>query len=478
MTASSESSKKTLKRSIRVIALAVFVGIGIYGFFLVNRGEPPQPQPNIPQPAAAPDVGEVPDIPFVNIAKEWGVEFVHRNGATGEKLLPESMGGGAAFFDFDKDGDPDLLLVSGQSWPWDDDTNDPRSSSLSLFRNDNDRFVDVTEEAGLAIHYYGQGVAVGDYDSDGDDDVFLTAVGNNLMFRNDGGRFVDVTEKTGLMGNESDWTSSAGFFDYDRDGDLDLFVCNYIQWSREIDKSAGYTLSGIGRAYAPPFNFAGTQCYLYRNDGARFTDVSAQAGVQVLNDSTDDPVGKALAVTFLDFDRDGWDDVFVANDMVKNFLFRNKGDGTFEELGEWYRFAYDSNGGATSAMGIDSAYFRNNNDLAIAIGNFSNEMTSLYVSQDGDGVFTDEAITAGIGGPTRTALSFGLLFDDMDLDSRVDFLQTNGHLEEDINLVQQSQQYRQECNSFGTLAWRVGMISSSLLQDKSATWLRPLWGGD
>ncbi len=201
------------------------------------------------------------------------------------------------------------------------------------------------------------------------------------MFRNDAGRFIDVTAETGVAGSADDWTTSAGFFDYDRDGDLDLFVCNYLRWTREIDKAATKRVPGEGLTYAHPANFDGVQNFLYRNDGGRFTDVAAEAGIHVTDPETGKPVGKALAVTFVDFDQDGWLDIFVANDTVRHFLFRNRGDGTFEEVGESRGFALNAAGLTTSGMGIDAAWIHNDDELAVAMSNFANEMTSLYVLQ-------------------------------------------------------------------------------------------------
>jgi tetratricopeptide (TPR) repeat protein len=416
------------------------------------------------QPAAA--AGELPKIPFRDIFGDAGIDFVHRGGATGEKMLPESGGSGCAFFDYDNDGDPDLLLISGRAWPWNEPQPREPSNALAFYRNDGGRFTNATNDAGLAADVYGQGVAIGDYDADGDDDLLLTAVGGNRMFRNDTGRFVDVTDDAGVAGSADDWTTSAGFFDYDRDGDLDLFACNYLRWTREIDKAATTRVPGQGLTYAHPSNFDGVQNYLYRNDGGRFADVAAEAGIHVTDPDTGKPLGKALAVTFVDFDHDGWMDIFVANDTVRHFLFRNKQDGTFEEVGESRGFALNAAGLTTSGMGIDAAWFRNNDDLAIALSNFANEMTSFYVleGQRRDLFFTDETIPLGIGGPTRSVLTFGLLFDDFDLDGRIDLVEANGHLEETITVAQPSQSYKQSAKLF----WNAGADAQPAFADLPA----------
>ncbi len=418
-----------------------------------------------PEQAAAAD--ELPKIPFRDIASDAGIDFVHRGGATGEKMLPESGGSGCAFFDYDDDGDADLLLVSGRAWPWNEPQTRKPSNALAFYRNDDGKFTNVTDDVGLAADVYGQGLAIGDYDADGDDDVFLTAVGGNRMFRNDDGRFVDVTEDAGVAGSADDWTTSTGFFDYDRDGDLDLFVCNYLRWTREIDKAATTRVPGQGLTYAHPANFDGVQNYLYRNESGRFADVAAEAGIHIIDPESGKPLGKALAVTFVDFDHDGWMDIFVANDTVRHFLFRNKHDGTFEEVGESRGFALNAAGLTTSGMGIDAAWFRNNDDLAIALSNFADEMTSFYVleSRRRDLFFTDETISLGIGGPTRNMLTFGLLFDDFDLDGRVDLVEANGHLEETIAVAQPSQSYKQPAKLF----WNAGASAQPEFADLPAT---------
>jgi len=388
-----------------------------------------------------------PDVVFTDIAESAGITFVHRDGSSGEKLLPETMIGGAAFMDYDNDGDQDILLVSGTEWPHADPPAN-RPSSIALYENDGaGNYRDVTEHAGLATQVYGMGVACADIDGDGDTDLFIAAVGGNLLYENIDGTFTDITDRAGVAGGLSAWSSSAGFFDMDADGDLDLFVCNYIEWSREIDIELNYTLNGTDRAYGPPTNYRGTHCSLFRNDGnGVFTDVSARAGIHVNNPATGVPVGKALALAIYDFDGDGDEDIAVANDTVQNFLFRNNGDGTFEETGSAQGIAYDSNGKSTGAMGIDVARYRNNESIAVGIGNFANEMTSFYVLQNG--IFTDEAIGEGIGSPTRARLSFGLFFFDYDLDGRLDLLQANGHLEEEITQIQPSQHYKQPAQLF------------------------------
>ncbi|MCA9164305.1 MAG: CRTAC1 family protein, partial [Planctomycetales bacterium] len=354
------------------------------------------------------------------------------------------MGGGCAFFDYDSDGDQDLLFVNSQPLPEAQQNAGP-SSTMGLYRNDGrGHFDDVTAGSGLDVALSGMGAAVGDYDNDGRVDVFLSAVGGNKLFHNEGnGRFVETTD-AGVTGDSNEWSTGCGWFDYDKDGDLDLFVCNYVKWTREHDLKQGFRLPSGQPAYGRPQNFDGAFPYLYRNEGnGKFTDVSQQAGIEVRDPSTGAAISKSLGVTFDDFDGDGWLDVVVANDTVQNQLFRNRGNGTFEEVGAMAGIAFDATGSVRGAMGIDSAYFRNNDALGVAIGNFSNEMMALYVADSGNMQFADQAMETGLGPNTLRELTFGTCFVDYDLDGSLDLFAANGHLEPEINTVQPSQQYAQ-----------------------------------
>jgi len=432
------------------------IAVAVLGVLALLREDQPEVVPEEVEQVAARTVEKVatpPVVRFTDVTAAAGIDFVHENGARGDKLLPETMGGGCAFFDLHSDGDADLLFVNSTLWP-EDASDGERLATMALYANDGSgRFDDVTEGSGLDVAFYGMGAAVGDVDADGDEDLFLSAVGPNHFYRALGGRFEDATEAAGLAGGAEEWSASAAFFDLENDGDLDLFVCNYVRWSRAIDEQLDYRLTGVGRAYGPPTNFRGTHSYLYRNAGdGTFADVSAEAGIQIANPSTGEPAAKALGVAPVDIDHDGWIDLLVANDTVQNFLFHNLGDGTFEERGAPYGVGFDRNGNSTGAMGIDSAHYRNDEALGFAIGNFANEMSSLYVSQRRATQFADESIVEGIGAPTRGYLSFGLFFFDYDLDGRLDLLQVNGHLEDEINQVQPSQHYRQPPNLF----WNAG----------------------
>ncbi|MCA9319932.1 MAG: CRTAC1 family protein [Planctomycetes bacterium] len=446
--------KAERQQSVVLALIGLFlVAIGIV-LWLVYREESKDATEHRPE-ATAPrstdgGTGVAPKVVFREAAADLGLVFRHENGATGQRLLPETMGSGAAFFDFDDDGDQDLFLVN--SAPWDEAARKD-GPTQAFFVNERGRFRDATTEVGLDLCFYGMGAAVGDYDGDGRVDLYVTAVGENRLFRNvDGKRFEDVTDKVGVGGGDH-WSTGAAFLDFDRDGDLDLFVLNYVKWSPEIDLRQTFSLGSLDRAYGPPTGFEGELPRFFVNDGqGGFDERSKEVGVQVLNPATGYPMAKSLALRVLDLDEDGYLDVVVANDTVQNFLFRNRQDGTFEEIGAVIGIAF-SDGKARGAMGIDSSHFMNDARLAVSIGNFANEMTAFYVNEEpGFPTFVDDATTVGIGAPTRESLTFGLCFFDFDLDGFEDLIATNGHVEPEIERVQASQRHAQALDLFWNAA--------------------------
>jgi hypothetical protein len=441
-----------------------------------KKGEVKSPEdPDLVGPAERRVLADVniPKIRFTDITAKAGITFAHLNGAFGKKLLPETMGAGCAFFDFDKDGKQDLLLINSCHWPGYEDKKNP-APTMELYRNKgNGKFQNVTKGSGLDVTFYGMGVTIGDYDNDGWPDVFITGVGGNRLFHNEPGdqgarKFVDVTKQSGDLAQNGAWPpgvrsdflsseailsfpSSAAFLDYDNDGLLDLFVCNYVEWSPQADWSQKFTLLGGDRAYGPPRAFKGTNCGLYRNlGGGRFADVTVKAGIPV-SSNLGEPAGKSLGVVVADVDEDGWPDIVVANDTVRNFFFHNRGDGSFEEKGGVTGIAY-AEGTARGAMGIDWGEYRAGR-FALVIGNFANEPnTLLRLDNKRPLLFSDVALVEGLAGPSRIVLKFGLFFFDFDLDGLLDLLTCNGHLEPKIHLVQASQSYQQPAQLF----WNTG----------------------
>ncbi|HEV3117898.1 MAG TPA: CRTAC1 family protein [Gemmataceae bacterium] len=429
-----------------------------------------------PNPAQAPKLSDsihIPPVRFTDITEKAGIRFQHCNGAFGNKLLPETMGSGVAFIDYDNDGLQDLLLVNSCPWPGHEDS---QRHTLALYHNKgNGVFEDVTREMGLAVPLYGMGVTVGDYDNDGWPDIFISGVGGNRLFHNDRGRrFEDVTDRAGVGGSNRlpalsaaeflqfktpiSFPSSAAFLDYDGDGLLDLFVAHYVSWSPGFDLSQPFQLSGQGRAYGPPLAFEGSQCVLYKNLGnGQFKDVSKEAGIQVFDregigaEARTRSVGKSLGVYVYDVDNDGYPDIFVANDTVRNFLFHNKRDGTFEEIGLLAGVAY-AEGKSRGAMGVDGVEYRPGK-FGLVFANFADEpITFLRLDNPQRLLFSDVAMAEGVAGPSRLPLKFGMFFFDYDLDGRPDLLTCNGHLEPDINKVQAAQTYEQPVQLF----WNTG----------------------
>lgn len=359
-----------------------------------------------------------PGFRLTDVTARAGIGFRHNNGAFGAKYLPETMGAGCAFLDYNRDGWMDILLVNGMDWPG----HRKRRSTLQLYRNNGDgTFSDVTRQAGLDVELYGMGVAVGDYDNDGFPDVCVTCYGQNRLFRNRGdGRFTDVTEKSGL-GGRSALSTSALWFDSDGNGLLDLFVCNYVRWSPEIDVRC--SVDGTSKTYCTPEAYRGETCWLFRNRGdGVFEDVTAKAGLF-------DTTSKSLGAALLDFDGDGRIDLFVANDTQPNKLYRNRGDGRFEERALAAGVAFSEDGKARAGMGVDAADFDRSGRESIAVTNFNREMMGLF-RQQSDRTFADIAPGAELGRITHGSLGFGCLFLDADLDGWLDLLVVNGHIDD------------------------------------------------
>jgi hypothetical protein len=356
---------------------------------------------------------------FVEITTRAGLRFTHHSGAFGKKYLPETLGAGGAFLDIDGDGWQDVLLVNGADWPGRRGTTAP---TAGLFRNNGGGgFADVTAGSGLDVPIYGMGAAAADYDNDGRQDVLITAVGQNRLFRNtEGGRFVDVTDRAGL-GGRSGFSTSALWVDYDRDGLLDLLVGNYVRWTPEADVFCGAP-DGKTKVYCTPEAYGGATTWLFRNLGdGTFRDVTAAAGLF-------DPTSKALGVTMIDYDQDGWPDLFVANDTQPNKLYRNRGNGTFVETGVQAGVAFSEDGRARAGMGSDAADYDNSGAPSFAVSNFLGEMVGLY-RPIGKGQFEDRAPGSEVGQASRQTLGFGCVFFDADLDGLLDLLVVNGHID-------------------------------------------------
>ena len=378
-------------------------------------------------------------VTFRDITQQAGIRFVHNNGAFGKKFLPETLGPGVAFIDYDNDGFPDIFLVNGMDWPG----HAQKHTTPKLFHNNHDgTFTDVTHKAGLDIEMYGLGVAVGDYDNDGFDDLFITALGQSRLFHNNGnGTFTDVTQKAGLAGPR-ELSTSAAWVDYDKDGRLDLVVGNYVQWTPETDLYC--TLDGKNKSYCTPESYKGTAARLWHNRGdGTFEDVTQKAGLG-------EPTSKTMGIAVLDYDNDGWPDLLFSNDTQPNKLYRNNGNGTFSEKGVIAGIAFSEDGVARAGMGVDAADYDHSGHPSVMITNFSNQMLSLY-HNEGKGLFVDEAPQSAIGRATLLTLGFGCFFFDYDLDGWPDIFVANGHIDPEIQKVQANVKYAMPPHLFHNL---------------------------
>ena len=406
------------------------------------------PTPALVQPTAATiaqPASEKPrpsgPIEFVDVTAQAGIHFKHNSGAFGKKYLPETMGSGVCFLDYDNDGWQDIFFVNSMDWP----EHKTGKSYPALYHNNHDgTFTDVTREAGLAIENYGLGCAVGDYDNDGFEDLYLTTVGSNHLFHNLGnGKFVDVTAKAGVA--SPGFSASAVWFDFDNDGKLDLFVTHYIEWSVEKDQYC--SLDNKNKSYCTPQTYKGESSRLYHNKGnGVFEDVTKRAGLL-------DPSSKALGVALLDYDNDGWMDLFVTNDTEPNKLYHNNHDGTFTDVGVNVGVAFSDSGRVRAGMGTDAADIDGSGFPSVVIGNFTNESMALYRS-DGSGLFTDESVSSGVSQMTTQSLTFGCFFMDYDLDGFLDIVAANGHVSDDIAVVQPTLRYAQPAGVFRNIGNR------------------------
>jgi enediyne biosynthesis protein E4 len=379
-----------------------------------------------------------PGFRFVDVTGSAGIHFEHNTGAYGGKLLPETLGSGCAFLDYDADGWQDILLVNSMDWPG----HKHQRTTMKLYRNNrNGTFTDLTKAAGLDVEVYGMGVAVGDYNNDGYPDVFVSCVGQNRLFRNTGkGTFEDVTKSSGLLGRQG-LSTSAVWMDYDRDGFLDLFVCNYVRWSAEHDVFC--SLDGKNKSYCTPEAYRGDTCWLYHNRGdGTFEDVTATSGIF-------DSSSKSLGVAMLDYDQDGWPDLLVANDTQPNKLYRNLHNGKFKDVAVEAGLAFSTEGKARAGMGVDAADFDNSGRTGIIITNFDNEMIGLYrASAKG---YDDVAMQTGLGSASKNTLGFGCVFYDADLDGLLDIAVANGHIDETVRNIRGNVGYAQAPQLFQNL---------------------------
>jgi hypothetical protein len=396
----------------RFILSAVFVAaVFSSATFAQNGGRSSAPKP----------------ITFTDVTASAGIKFTHNAGKTGKKYLPETLGSGGAFFDADGDGWLDIFLVNSKDW-----TPRGRTSLPALYRNNkNGTFANITASSGLGVELYGMGVAVADYDNDGRQDLYVTALEGDRLFHNEGGgKFRDATKEAGIA--NANFGTSAAWLDYDKDGRVDLFVANYVQWNTQSDLWC--SLDGVTKSYCTPESYKGTSSKLFRNlGGGKFEDATRKAGV-------DDSTSKSLGVAVFDYNGDGWPDLFVANDTQPNKLYRNDKTGSFTDLGLSAGVAFDESGVARGAMGVDAADYDGSGRPSLIVGNFSNQMLGLY-HNEGNGLFVDEAPRSAVGRASLLTLAFGAFFFDYDLDSRLDIFVANGHIEEEIERVQPRVKY-------------------------------------
>ncbi len=445
--------------------------VGVYTILLLGGCGPRKTSPP-PEPTA----GEPTDlrISFSDITAKAGIDFKHYSGAKGKKYMPETVGGGVSFLDFDNDGKLDILFISSTDWP---NSPNPKPHYPVLYHNNGDgTFTDVTAKSGLKIDVYGMGAAVGDYDNDGWPDIYLTCIGPNHLFHNNhDGTFTDVTAKAGVAGVPVDpggiqfkWSSSATWCDYDKDGIPDLFVCQYVKWTPKTDVFC--TSRGGQKAYCAPNNYEGVASTLYRGKGdGTFEDVTAKVGILP-------HVGKSLGVIVADLNGDGWPDIAITNDTTANFLFLSEKGVHFREVGTEFGFAYPETGVPKAGMGIDMADYMNDGHMGLAIGNFSKECVTLF-ENDGAGTMRDQAYPLGVAQPSLPYLTFGLFFFDMDMDGRQDLLTADGHIDNFIhdsdNMITYAERpllYHNTGKGFTEMGQKAGPALQTQLVGRGCAW--------
>ena len=372
------------------------------------------------------------NIQFVDVTQEAGIYWKHVDGRSGQKYFMETLGSGAAFFDYDADGDPDLYFVNGAPLPGYVSQETPTNC---LYENNGDgTFTDVTEKANVGDTGYGHGCAVGDYNNDGKLDLYVTNYGVNRLYRNNGdGTFTEVAESAGVT--EPRWSTSCAFADYDQDGNLDLYVVNYIVFDIDENPWCGFKEKGI-RAYCEPDNFIPQSDTLYRNNGdGTFTDVTKTAGIY-------NTTGKGLGVVWGDYNNDGTPDIYVANDSTENLFYHNNGDGTFEEVGFMVGVALSEDGVAENGMGTAFGDWNNDGWLDLTVTNYAQQTNTLY-HNDADGFFTDTTATTKTAQVTYPYLGWATAFIDYDNDGYQDLFVANGHLHENLAELGQEGTYGQ-----------------------------------